>query len=222
MKVKKEIIFSEYCTYKIGGKVKIAYFPDNVSEFCDIMHKLYYEGTEFLVVGGGSNILFRDDFYDGALVFTSNVNKCYVENNLLIADTGCNISWLSRLAYEYGLSGFEFVYMLPGTLGGAIYMNARAYNISISDIILWVDAFFLEEKKILRLYSDNISFYYKDSIFQHKPIYILRAAFSLKIGNKEFIKKKMIENAKFRINRGHFNYPSCGSVFKNNYKRGRA
>jgi len=137
----------------------------------------------------------------------------------LIADTGCNISWLSRLAYEYGLSGFEFVYMLPGTLGGAIYMNARAYNISISDIILWVDAFFLEEKKILRLYSDNISFYYKDSIFQHKPIYILRAAFSLKIGNKEFIKKKMIENAKFRINRGHFNYPSCGSVFKNNYKR---
>ena len=219
MKVKKGLLFSKYCTYRIGGKVRVAYFPENIDEFCDLLYRLYSDKEEFLVVGGGSNILFRDDFYNGAIVFTSNINNYRIEGDILIADMGVNISFLSRVAYENSLSGFEFVYMLPGTVGGAVYMNARAYNVSISDVLLWVEAFSLDEKKILRLYNDEINFSYKDSIFQHKPLYILRVAFRLKNGDKKAIRKKMLDNARFRINSGHFNYPSCGSVFKNNYKR---
>ena len=206
---------SKHSTLRIGGGADIALFPHSTEELCRALAFLRARDIPTLVIGNGSNVVFSDEGYRGAVVFTGKCREIKIEENILFADAGVPLSALSSAARDEGLSGLEFAFGIPGTLGGAIYMNAGAYGGSMSDVCINSSYYDIQTGEVKSLFEDAQAFGYRKSIYQHHPErIILRATLKLQKGDRRQISETMRTYWEKRRNSQPMDLPNAGSTFK--------
>ena len=206
---------SRHSSFHIGGAADVALFPRSGDELLSALAFLRSESIPTLVIGNGSNVVFADEGYRGAVVFTGKCRKIKIEDNIIFADAGVSLSALASAARDEGLSGLEFAFGIPGTLGGAIYMNAGAYGGSMSDVCISSEYYDLVSGKKGSLFEDAQCFDYRKSIYQtHPERIILGATLKLQKGNREEITEQMRTYWEKRRTTQPLELPNAGSIFK--------
>lgn len=221
-----------HTTFQIGGPADEYYEPETFEELIEIIHECNTQEKKHMFLGGGSNLVFSDKGYRGAIICTRKLNKIkLIESNLVIAEAGATMKELVDFCTENGLSGFEEFAGLPGTVGGALYMNARCFDKSISENLF--ETHWLEKSeedgeyknREMLFEEDEKNWEYKKSPFQGTERIIKSGTFKVNpVENDDFrdvIRSKCAGFIKGREERGHFKYPSAGSVFKNNHEFGK-
>lgn len=212
---KRNILLSDFTTFKTGGKANYFTVVSNKGELIKAIKFAKELKLPFFILGKGSNVLFLDSGYEG-LVIQMKMDKCKIKNPDIYSDSGVKLISLAKKAVQNSLTGLEWAGGIPGSVGGAIYMNAAAFGSSISDIISEIEVLDIKNFKIKKLSKKDYKSNYKDTIFIHnKNLLIVSAVFQLKKGNKEEIAKKTRDYINYRNTRHPMNFPSAGSVFKN-------
>ncbi len=170
--------------------------------------------TRFFVLGNGSNVLFDDAGYGGAVIASSALDGIFLDGDLLTAEAGAPLSAVCRAARDASLAGLEFAYGIPGSVGGAVVMNAGAYGGEIKDVLAESVAFDPCAGETVRLTPGEHAFGYRDSIYRQTGRIVLAASFRLVPGDREEIAAKMNDVAGRRVAKQPLEYPSAGSVFK--------
>jgi UDP-N-acetylmuramate dehydrogenase len=218
------ILFNEsmknHTTFRIGGPADVYIKPENREDLVTIYRLCSKNTIPLFMLGGGANILVSDHGIRGVVLDITSLCRIEVKDNIICAEAGVKIHDISVTSLEHNLGGAEFLYSMPGTVGGALWMNARCYEREIGDICVSADILDTSTtvKTLLLKKSD---FGYKASPFQQTGVTILGACFSLIKGNRKTIEEKMESYHKDRQQKGHFTYPSAGSVFKNNRNFGK-
>ena len=220
LKIDKFFNISKFSTFKIGGKVEYFCMPKNISELRQAISYARDNNLKTHLIGGGANILFFDGIISGLIISTKKINKCTIEDDRITADSGINIDKLNDKAAKKSLTGLEFSSGLPGSLGGAVYMNARAYGREFADIVESVTILDQSNGKLIDLRKSDLGFSYKKSLFMEKPEYIIiSVTLGLSKGIKKDIKTLYKKNKKDRIIKRQFDFPSAGCVFQNDYEK---
>jgi len=197
-------------TFGIGGNARFFVAVNSKDKLQRLISALKFIEQKYFIIGNGSNILAHDDGYNGVVIklgFDEIIdNACFI-----YADAGVKIGKLCNFAYERGLSGLEFAYGIPATVGGAVYMNAGAFGGAISDVVVMVDA--LVDSEIKTIEAKNLKFDYRKSVFQKKDWIVLGAYFYLKPCDKNQIRDRMTTNLEKRRTTQP-QAKSAGSVFK--------
>ncbi len=213
--VKFDEVMCRHTAFEIGGPADIYALPVDEADIIHIAAVAHHEKIPLFILGAGANILVSDKGIRGIVLDMSNFTDIQIEENRLHCGSGAPISSVSESAARHSLRGLEFIYKMPGSVGGALWMNARCYGHSISELPGTIH--YLNENlehEILELPDPRFS--YKKSPFQSRNVILLHADFSLEQGNQELIRQRMHEIEEDRRNKGHFEHPSAGSVFKNN------
>lgn len=195
-------------TFKCGGVAKWFVCPDDLFEFASLL-KLH-QGKKYFILGNGSNTLCPDEGYDGLVICTKNLNRIKHNETTVVCESGIELCKLNSYLAENGLGGLEWSYGIPGTVGGATYMNSGAFGFSMSDFIERVEVF--EDNKIKLLHKKEIKFSYRKSSLQGTPIFKVWLKFQK--DDKNSIIKKQNEILEERKLKQPLTYPSAGSVFK--------
>jgi UDP-N-acetylmuramate dehydrogenase len=198
---------------KAGGKAKFIYLPSSINELKSAVSELRETNERFMLLGNGSNTLFSDEGYDGAVIITSKINNITVQGQRLTAACGASLNSVAQCAADHSLSGLEFVFGIPGTVGGGVYMNAGAYCGELSDCFVQALCLAPDSKEKL-LTSKDMSFGYRKSVLSDNEYILLNASFDLKNGNSGDIKANMDNYMRLRREKQPLEYPSCGSTFK--------
>ena len=210
----ENVSFKKLTTYRCGGNARLVVFPFNATSLIDLIKYFNENNTPYKVFGNGSNILASDDDYNGVIVKLSNLNNIKLIENDLVVEAGVNLMVLANNMSKDGYSGLEFACGIPGTIGGAIYMNAGAYLKSMSDIVKEVKILD-EDLKPRVLKKEDMEFGYRTSIFKRKKWIILKATLQLEKKAVEEIMDLVTSRKKRRIASQPLEYPSAGSVFRN-------
>lgn len=209
---KENYEIKNHTSFKIGGKVKKAWFPKNQQELVFLLKEL----EDYILLGNCSNILFSSNGYDGNLILTTQMKTFVINGTTVIADCGVKGQLLSQKVCEHGLTGFEFMIGFPGTIGGEIYMNASCHGQAISDNLIRCCLFDREQKEIIYKEKSEMDFSYRHSILQDGRYILLGAEFKLKKSSKEEIQALMQRNLDSRKGiQPTLANPNAGSVFKN-------
>ena len=215
--LKKNEPMAAHTTYRTGGPAEYFFVPESYED----LRMLLLFSREFhvpcFILGEGANILVSDLGIQGMVIAMHHFNRIECRGTICTAESGTLISLTAETAGSLGLSGLEFIYAMPGTVGGAIWMNARCYGSSVSDILYAVE-YLDKDFNVKRLEKEDIqkTFRYKKSFFQESWGLILKGEFALHPGNEQHIYQVMQDHRQDRKQKGHFRYPSAGSVFKNN------
>lgn len=202
----------KHTSFKIGGCAKRAFFPSTVEEFEELLKTL----ENPLILGSCSNVLVSSQGIDNDVIITSKLNNFEVINNTISAQCGVKVPMLAREAEQKSLSGFEFMIGFPGSVGGAVYMNASAHSQAVSDTFKTCRVFDTETKKILELNKDEMKFSYRNSVLQEGRYILLDAKFELLPMSKEEISSIMNRNLEFRKGKQpSLAMPNAGSIFRN-------
>lgn len=206
---------SNYTTYRVGGKVRAICYPKGEEELIKLVSLLKENKIKYFVLGNGSNVLFSDLLYDGIIIKLDNFNKMNVLGNKIIVGAGYPLIKLSNDAMRNSLIGLEFANGIPGTVGGAIFMNAGAYGEEMSKIVESVRVL-TSDLEIKEFTNKEMKFSYRTSVLQEHLDYIcIGATLKLESGNSEEIEKIMRERREQRKATQPLNLPSAGSVFRN-------
>lgn len=203
----------EYVFTKMGGTADILAIPSTYGDLCAIVKYACGHGIPLRVLGNGSNVIIRDGGVRGIVLLTSALTQMEWKGDLLLAGCGAKIIDVSRYALEQGLTGLEFACGIPGTVGGALYMNAGAYGGEVKDVLhsaLAVNA----QGEIVELPAEELGFGYRKSVFVNGDHIVLEARFALKPGTESEIRTEMERLTELRESKQPLEYPSCGSVFK--------
>ena len=211
---KENISFKILTTYKTGGNAKYVVFPNDVEHLKKLIDYLKSKNIQFKIFGNGSNILASDDDYNGVIIKLNKLNNQNFDNGILYVEAGCNMIQVANKYSEMGYYGLDFACGIPGTIGGAIYMNAGAYLEAIGDSLMEV-TYLDEENNIKKILKEDMKLGYRTSIFKEKPWIILNAVLKLKKGNKEEITELLSDRMSRRLSSQPLEYPSAGSVFRN-------
>ncbi|MCL2126321.1 MAG: UDP-N-acetylmuramate dehydrogenase [Oscillospiraceae bacterium] len=205
----------EHTSFRIGGPVRAMYFPKTAEEAADIFHHFSSFGITPLVLGNGTNMLVEDAKpLDIVAVNTSGLNDIeLIDNEKIVAGAGVALSKLALFAYEHCLSGLEFAHGIPGTLGGAVVMNAGAYGAEMKDIIYRTDAFNMENG-YYAVVNDEHEFSYRHSRFTDNSDIILSSAIKAVEKDSTGIKALMDELNRKRRESQPLDMLSAGSTFK--------
>ncbi len=208
-------LMSKHTTFQTGGPAKVFITPKTFAELLDVVSLLKSERENFFVTGRGSNLLIKDEGYDGTIIsINNNLNEIKLINeNSIYVEAGCSFRKLSKFAHDNGLSGLEYAYGIPGTVGGAIAMNAGAYGGEVKDNIICA-TIIDENNKIVELKKEQLQLSYRRSLASEKDIIILSAIFKLETEDKKIIKDKMDNMANQRKEKQPIDKPSAGSTFK--------
>ena len=202
---------ADITTVKTGGTAKLIIYPSSLKEFVSIVRRI---DTKFAIIGNGSNSMFCDNVFDGVIVVTKKLNKIDVKNNELIAECGASIPKCCRFALEKSLCGLEFAYGIPGTVGGAIYMNASAFGTDFEKIVFESTVYDKNSDRIFTISNYEHEFSTKMSVFQRKNWYILQSKLLLGADIQESIRNKMESYINYRAEHQPLDMPSSGSTFK--------
>ncbi len=212
---KTNITLSAFSSFKIGGICPLGVFPKDREEIAFSIKKARELGVRYAIIGKGSNILFSDNGYNGMLIFTSHMNHISEDVDVLYAEAGASLATLANCALKASLSGLEFAYGIPGSLGGAVFMNAGAYGGEMSNVTVYSDYYDPINDCFGRFSGDEQKFSYRESVYSHKEeLVILGAAIKLKKANADEIRSLMNENMQKRRDKQPLEFPSAGSAFK--------
>lgn len=203
-----------HCTFKIGGPARLFVQPIDHVQLCRAVALCKAQGVRYYLLGNGSNILFADEGYDGAVLAISSMQDTVeVHGTQLTAGAGVRLSALCKTALEHGLTGLEFAYGIPGTVGGAVYMNAGAYGGEMKDVLEAV-SYLTADGRWVDSEASELDFSYRHSAFEENDACILGAVFHLEKGDPDAIKARMNELMQKRIDKQPLDKPSAGSTFK--------
>ena len=213
------ILTNEYMnkptTFKVGGVADVFVIPQSIEEAADIIRLLLSRNEPYIVIGNGSNILVSDKGYRGCIVcMDKGTDTISVNGTSIRAGAGAMLSKVANAAYENGLTGLEFASGIPGTVGGAMVMNAGAYGSEMKDVTVNVTLFDAATGEVITVPAGDMEFGYRTSIVKKHPYTVLAAEFNLAAGNREEIKAQMDELAQKRREKQPLEYPSAGSTFK--------
>ncbi len=213
--VKENILLKNYTTFRIGGAAKYFLIVKNKEDLIDVLIAVKNLKIPFFVLGGGSNVLISDKGFNGLVVKIEN-NNLKIKDNTILAEAGIPLGKLMDIATKKNLAGLSWAAGIPGTLGGAIYGNAGAFNKSIKDIVREVEVLDLNNFEINKLKNKDCKFSYRSSLFKKKKnLIILSAKLALRKGKGNKIKNEVKECLIYKKTKHPWNYPSAGSVFKN-------
>ena len=206
---------SKHSSFRIGGAADLALFPHSGNTLCQTLKILQAHEVPVLVIGNGSNVVFSDAGYRGAVVFTGKCRNLKIKDDIVYADAGVLLSTLASAVRDEDLSGLEFAFGIPGTLGGAVYMNAGAYGGSIGDVCIKTEYYNIKTGKRGCLTDGEQDFGYRKSIYQkHPERVILSATLQLKKGNRQEISEQMQTYWNKRRTAQPLDLPNAGSTFK--------
>lgn len=213
--VKYDEPLKNHTTFQIGGKCIALIEPKKVEDIIEAIKICRENNLKFFVIGNGSNLLVPDDGYNGVIIkIKSEFSNIQVEGECLIAHSGAKLSEVYKVAFENSLTGFEFASGIPGTIGGAIFMNAGAYGGEIKDIVESIEVLDLDNYEVKELKNEELEFSYRKSIIQRKNYIVLTIKLKLKKGNKEEINAVYEDLRKKRNSKQPLNFGSAGSTFK--------
>ena len=215
-KVEEDASLAKYTTYKVGGVCSGIVFPKNVDCLITLIKFLRNENIPYKILGKGSNLLFSSKPYEGILIKLDELNDVkFFGRNKIQVEAGFSLIKLSMMAAKKGLTGLEFASGIPGSVGGAVYMNAGAYKSDMGYIVERVKVL-TPDLRVIYLENKEMNFHYRSSFLQKHPDYIcLEATLKLQKGKKEAIEEVIKERKQRRIESQPLEYPSAGSVFRN-------
>lgn len=228
-KMKKNFPLSHLSAMKTGGCAKYAFFPETKEELINVIKDVKENNIKYCVIGNASNVIFTDEEYDGAVIFTtgikqikfldeSEISKLGItyENNkkYVLADAGASLTAFAYKSARENLSGLEFAYGIPGSVAGAVFMNAGAYGGEMKDVVVSVE--YLDEKgEIKSIKGEELCFSYRHSFFQEHPECVILCAVIALNTEPEISPLKVSEaNMAKRKEKQPLEYPNCGSAFK--------
>lgn len=214
IEVRRSEPLCRHTTFRIGGAAELFLIPNNETALIAAIGFAKDAGVRHMVIGNGSNLLFDDEGYHGAVISTSGLCDIRIEENTITAGAGAQLINVCKAARDAGLSGLEFAYGIPGSVGGAVYMNAGAYGGEMSGVV--ESSTYLEQSELTvhTLSASEHNYGYRDSSYKHSDRIILSASFSLKPGDSQEIGRSMTDYMSRRIDKQPLEYPSAGSVFK--------
>ncbi len=204
----------KYTTFHIGGPADIIIFPASMDDVSFVFRCLKKYDIPFVLIGNGSNVLVLDKGIRGAVIkFNASFSAVKRNGNTICAEAGALLSYVSKFAAKSGLSGMEFACGIPGSIGGAVFMNAGAYDGEMKDVVSAVRAI-APTGEMVHFFADALDLGYRYSIFQKNGYAICEVELTLKAGNKEEIAKKIEGFTERRESRQPLEIPSAGSTFK--------
>ena len=204
----------EHTTFRIGGPAKL-FATVNEEQLALLIRKAEELYIPYIVVGNGSNLLVSDAGYPGLIIKIADAPVRMLDTCTLEASAGTSLARLAVDAAEAGLTGLEFAHGIPGTVGGAVMMNAGAYDGQISDVLVSSCCYDGAERQFLKLEKDAHLFTYRHSSYMEHPCRVVTSAiFRLQPGNKDAIRAKMSELNSRRREKQPLEFPSAGSTFK--------
>jgi len=204
---------SKHTSFKIGGPAEVFVTPHDTCQLKTVWKTCQENGYPITILGGGNNVLVSDNGIKGVVVVTHKMNKININEDIINVGSGTKLYALAETAQKAGLSGLEFAHGIPGTVGGAVYMNAGAYNQEVKDICESVTVM-LPTGELVTHNKDNLDLGYRKSRFQKETAIIVEVQFLLKYEIQHNIKIKMDElMAKRRISQP-LDKKSAGSTFK--------
>lgn len=206
---------SKFTTFKIGGPAKLVIEPSSVDSLSNVLKACKEEGIKPIVLGNGSNVLVSDEGIDGVVIVMGEAfSKIeYFGNNMVRAQAGAKVSSLCNFCLEYSLTGMEFAFGIPGTVGGAAFMNAGAYGGEMKDVIMVVNHMNLDGERG-SFQGSQLGFSYRHSAYTSSDLIITSVIFLLDSGNPDAIKTKMTDILNRRKAKQPLEFPSAGSTFK--------
>lgn len=210
----KDEPMDKHTTFRAGGRADYLVMPSNEEQVRDLVLLLKKENVPYYVMGNGSNLLVRDQGFKGVIIqIARKMNQIRVEGETIYAQAGALLSKIAAQALGEGLTGFEFASGIPGTLGGAVMMNAGAYGGEMKQVI--VNACVLTSAgEIAVIPADLMELGYRTSVFAKNQDIILSAQLKLGYGNEAVIREYMDELKEQRVSKQPLEYPSAGSTFK--------
>jgi UDP-N-acetylmuramate dehydrogenase len=205
---------SLHTSFKVGGPADVMVFPQSIAEIQQLVRVCRQERIPFIVLGLGSNVLFPDRGFRGVVIKLGQALKgWHISGNEINAEAGIRLAYLSKKAAANSLSGLEFAEGIPGSVGGAVIMNAGAYNGEMSQILSSVSA--LDRQGDLHTFQlEEMAFSYRSSIFQSGEWIVVSALMKLSSGKRDEIEARMREFARLRREKQPLDMPSAGSTFK--------
>ncbi|MBE6138284.1 MAG: UDP-N-acetylmuramate dehydrogenase [Firmicutes bacterium] len=208
------IKLKDYTTYKVGGTATLI-SPKDVNSLINVLKFLQENNIKYKILGNGSNLIFNNSGYDGVVIRLDEFNALDVKGNTIKVEAGYSLMKLALKMCRLGYTGMEFATGIPGTIGGAVYMNAGAYKSDMGYIVKSVKVL-TPDYKIKTILNKDLDFHYRTSFFQKNPGYIcLEATIVLRKGDKDVIMEIVDERKKRRLETQPLEYPSAGSVFRN-------
>lgn len=213
--IEKDAPMAEYTSFKAGGKADVLVEPQNEMELAEILKILEDDGTGYMVLGNGSNILVRDGGFRGVIIKIGDAfNYVRQEGNNLICGSGTLMAAVSRTAAAAGLAGLEFASGIPGSIGGAVFMNAGAYGGEMVQVIDTVKVISKDGNEVLCLTADELQMGYRHSVLQETGDVAVEVKLELQPGDPEKIKGNIADFTQRRNSKQPVTYPSAGSFFK--------
>lgn len=212
--VKYDVDLRKYNTFKVGTTASVLASPTSLDELLFLLNYVRDFKIKYMILGNGSNVIFSSKNYDGVIIRLTELSSITYDDKEVIVDAGYSLVKFSNELCAKGITGFEFATGIPGTIGGAIYMNAGAYKSDISNVLVSVT--YLDENfKVKTKTNKQCKFGYRDSIFKHKNYIILSAKFKIEKGDVDYIKALVEERREKRFNSQPLDVPSAGSTFRN-------
>jgi UDP-N-acetylmuramate dehydrogenase len=220
IEIKKNEPLNKHSTFHIGGNARIAFFPKSVSELISCIRYCKENTINFRVIGNASNVLFDDLGFDGAIIFTTHITQIEYtrrkDDTLVRVECGMSLTLLaSEVGKKQSLSGLEFAYGIPGTVGGAVYMNAGAYGGQMSDVVIESEYLDINTLSLHTVSAEEHSYAYRHSMFMSHPEYVITST-TLRLipADPENILEAMNKNMSSRREKQPLEYPNAGSTFK--------
>ena len=204
----------KHTTFRVGGNADYFVMPKNVQEVQSVVAFCKENEIPYYVIGNGSNLLVSDAGYRGVIIqIYKEMNEIRIEGTSVHVQAGALLSRIGNETYTAGLTGFEFAAGIPGTVGGAVVMNAGAYGGETKDILASATVL-TTDGEVLTLYNSELELGYRTSIIAKKGYIVLEAEYQLAYGDKEAIRARMDELKVQRVTKQPLEYPSAGSTFK--------
>lgn len=215
LEIEKNKNLAEFASFKVGGPADLFLTPKNTAAVKKLMPLICSSKLPYFILGKGSNLIISDKGYRGVIIYTGELNKYSLKENIIKAQSGLELKEIADIALQNSLSGFEFAAGIPGSLGGALFMNAGAYGGEMKDVILKAE-FVNYKGEMIELSREELKLDYRTSILQQEnPDWIaVSVNLKLKEENKKKIKKKMDELHRRRWAKQPMDLPSAGSIFK--------
>ncbi len=214
-KVVSEVELKDYTTYKVGGKALALVYPDDISSLKKLITFIKDNNVKYKVLGNGSNVIFDDEGYDGIIIKLTKFNHLDIDDVKIVVGAGYNLVKLAYKVINLGLAGLEFACGIPGSIGGAVFMNAGAYKSDMGYIVSDIKVL-TPSLEIKTLYNKDLNFHYRTSFLKEHPEFIcLEATIILRHGDIKLLKEIIEDRKQRRLLTQPLEYPSAGSVFRN-------